>query len=422
MYLMITVLLTVTMLCSLTSAYHISRDVQLPDVSANYSVAGVQCWFEKRVDETSQEYNDIIMQMTTLEECQEMCVYAVGWVCHSLKYTAQTQTCQLSSSQPNSKADDMGDGSQVEHWDKICSENVEEGFGPCSSGYFCCKDNGVCIDSSLVCDGEAQCFDASDEEDCEVVVETTQAPVDEANEFCWASEFRCPGTTTCLSKILGCDGTADCPWGEDERGCQTTCQDGKKFSCRDSKRCISQSLVCNKVNDCLDYSDEVDCAYHCREGQMHCQGSSQCIPESWECDGEKDCDNGADELDCKDSALAKPQCKQQEFMCKEVNVCIFKKRVCDGQVDCPDGSDEEECQPKQCPSHDYLCPGTRTCIPKFYRCDYDEDCPGGEDESNCGTCHQTKEFTCQDSGRCIPVSWKCNDYPDCSDGSDEKSC
>merc|ERR1711990_1122626 len=62
-----------------------------------------------------------------------------------------------------------------------------------------------CIPKSWICDGEEDCEDAKDEEDCD--------------SDCNSDQFLCPADNTCISGELRCDGKADCEEGEDEEEC-----------------------------------------------------------------------------------------------------------------------------------------------------------------------------------------------------------
>jgi hypothetical protein len=91
------------------------------------------------------------------------------------------------------------------------------------------------------------------------------------------------------SRILAswrCDGSVDCPGGEDE-----ACPDGK-FTCGNGLE-IPAGWVCDGVQDCQGGNeDERDC------GPMISCDDGTSLPASLDCDGTPDCPGGEDERDC----------------------------------------------------------------------------------------------------------------------------
>ena len=62
--------------------------------------------------------------------------------------------------------------------------------------------------------------------------------------------------------IFRCNGTSECPDGEDERYCHICSED--EHMCLSSKRCIPKDWTCDKFIDCEDQSDE----QHCLNGTL----------------------------------------------------------------------------------------------------------------------------------------------------------
>ncbi|XP_015749454.1 PREDICTED: MAM and LDL-receptor class A domain-containing protein 1-like [Acropora digitifera] len=97
--------------------------------------------------------------------------------------------------------------------------------------------NGPCVSKDLVCDGDSDCLDNSDESDC----------------TCSAAKFACP-SGECISIENLCDSKSNCQDGTDESRCGTSWSKDK-FSCA-SGRWISWALTCNGEKNCEDGADE----------------------------------------------------------------------------------------------------------------------------------------------------------------------
>ena len=125
---------------------------------------------------------------------------------------------------------DCEDGSDELNCDSASSQN-----NGCSSSEFQCS-NGMCIPIIWHCDGHYDCMDKSDEEKCKRNVtekNNPQLPRSNANNAsagishrgliprastCVEDGFKC-SSDDCIRRKWVCDGTADCPDGDDEYDC-----------------------------------------------------------------------------------------------------------------------------------------------------------------------------------------------------------
>lgn len=215
-----------------------------------------------------------------------------------------------------------------------------------------------------------------------------------------------------------CDGEVDCKDGSDEEDCAAECK-AEEFLCAHGKRCIPKEQVCDGQNDCQDRSDEMNCRGVGDGCHQWCDNNTRCIPDTFLCDGERDCADGSDEEKCGTVA-----CASSHYRCKS-GQCVSEGLRCDGYADCSDHSDEKDCsRPPRCPTQ-LRCPNSHECLEKEWLCDGENDCIDGADEKNCKTppakCREY-QWQCGDSSQCIPLSWRCDGKEDCQNGMDEDRC
>ena len=149
------------------------------------------------------------------------------------------------------------------------------------------------------CNGNDDCRDNSDEENCE-------------SKTCETGYFRCDNGRECIPERWKCDFYQNCADGSDES--EETCADSYRecdsdveFRC-DNQKCVSLRDVCDTIDDCGDNSDETktDCGdLQCHSDQFQCTTSGHCIPLYKRChDGTADCPDKSDEEHCGTSGLS----------------------------------------------------------------------------------------------------------------------
>lgn len=178
-----------------------------------------------------------------------------------------------------------------------CGDNSDEENCTCTSSQFRCN-SGHCISNTFRCDRDPDCVDASDEMGCPTRPNCVRGTSTQAQEM-----QNCANTTACLHPSWICDGANDCWDNSDEQNCSTTPASSQascpstSFVCRNGK-CITSAWLCDRDDDCEDSvdgglsSDEANCAYTCRPDQFKCN-NSDCIPSMWRCDGTEDCSDGS---------------------------------------------------------------------------------------------------------------------------------
>lgn len=190
----------------------------------------------------------------------------------------------------------------------------------------CAIDNGGCSDICIA--------DRPESKVC--ICETGRTFNDELETKCVPRcEARC-SSGECIESSMLCDGKADCLDGSDEKCPQKTCENDE-FKCENGK-CLSKAKRCDKIFDCSDGSDELECPQKgCDFRQFQCQNSTKCIYRSQVCDTNPDCPDGTDET--QESCSQK--CLDNEFKCLS-GQCIPKEFECNYRTDCSDKSDESE--------------------------------------------------------------------------------
>ncbi|GMT18603.1 hypothetical protein PFISCL1PPCAC_9900, partial [Pristionchus fissidentatus] len=292
----------------------------------------------------------------------------------------------------------------------------------CSASQLMCR-NGECIDARYRCDRQTDCSDGSDEKGCGEMEEilrqmergrlsppsspfsTTAAPRRASvPTLCGTHEYQCRNGQ-CIDEDAKCDGTWDCPNGDDEQEC-------------------SEPLTIMEAIK--------GAGLKCKQGHDMCADQQACIPAVWKCDGEPDCDDQSDEAHCElsdeeeitqiiqekmkertdsSSTIADlPSaheflssaddilCDAGHFRCKG-GKCLNISVACDGHVDCPLGDDESD-RCNECASRmDHKCSHVCTNSPTGHHC----SCPKGMILGSDG-------WTCEDFDECLHDGQRCSQY------------
>ncbi|KAJ8687024.1 hypothetical protein QAD02_022818 [Eretmocerus hayati] len=232
----------------------------------------------------------------------------------------------------------------------------------------CNADNKThrCIYKSWVCDGDGDCPNNADESNCTVsepdrpIPYPPLTPTNSCNDWM----FTC-NNKKCVPYWWKCDSVDDCGDDSDEIGCgtlnpesgiitgPTTPADQHPIQCKDHQYrclngdCITNYNLCDGTKDCPDGEDEHDCSeFRCKEDQFRCILDGSCIHTHSVCNGVADCPDRSDETECDHYRPRPPStisCPTGYFACDRGD-CHPLSAYCNGTQECFDGSDESNCE------------------------------------------------------------------------------
>lgn len=165
-------------------------------------------------------------------------LYSPARASNSTRQQSQSQQQQQQQQQPQQTVAPSSAGGRSgdeEDEEPACLEGEE----------WKCAD-GLCIPREKRCDGHFNCYDHSDEANC------NPCPLSEGY-------FHCGNETSCLEPGKRCNGVFDCWDGSDEHLCIPGCDAETEFTCSPSGRCIEKGQFCDGVNDCED-DEPVGCS------------------------------------------------------------------------------------------------------------------------------------------------------------------
>nr|XP_012645818.2 CD320 antigen [Microcebus murinus] len=111
---------------------------------------------------------------------------------------------------------------------------------------------------------------------------------------CPPANFQCHTNGFCVPLTWRCDGDWDCSDGSDEEECRIE-------PCAQSRHCpppAGRPCSCDGIGNCTDEELRNCSRPACPAGEQPCAQGDTCIPRTWHCDGHPDCPDLSDELGC----------------------------------------------------------------------------------------------------------------------------
>ncbi|GAB1602923.1 atrial natriuretic peptide-converting enzyme-like isoform X1, partial [Argonauta hians] len=348
----------------------------------------------------------------------------------------------------------------------------------CPPGKFPCSQN--CIPERWLCDGEYDCLDESDEKNCSLTTQSVLLTTTPSLN-CPIDQMYCSAGQKCISLAWKCDGENDCSDGEDENNCVYTLnkfeKQGKDFIINAIPRELYVQMPLETcARTCLLHREFVCKAFHYKEGGKKCKlfdtdkfvnrrpsvggfyyvlskncsqtdfkcKNGRCIPSELKCDGTDDCNDFSDEQICGvpeeiDIRLADGQEHTGRVEIKYHNewgvICDDRWDIADAHVVCRmlgyNGASKavpfsnfgagnanflltnvgcfgNETSLLDCPKDPWRQHNCKRHETAGVICELDKACP-------------ENQFECANS-QCIDMGFLCDDVDDCGDNTDEKYC
>ncbi len=296
----------------------------------------------------------------------------------------------------------------------LCDSPMFISNGLCLHAHTMCND-GTCILSHYVCDGRADCPDASDEVECSHVCSVSVNYNTNFNCFfsCIGAECVCNdlyfpcALGGCVPWSRVCDGVRDCPHSEDEQQCYDSDMPKVKhalliannfqekipaklkesdYKCINGSN-ISRVLVNDLVPDCPEQDDEEAYNAFLKNGSR-----VDFFPDRVLC-------KESDATTCVKNykVVSYPRhlrCIHESVTSPRLAMSLVQKRDI-----CRNGAHINNCELHTCPSY-FKCPSSY-CIPVYAVCNGRVDCPNGEDEHNCQRLSCPGFLLCRDDNLCV---------------------
>ncbi|XP_070544790.1 plasminogen-like isoform X2 [Ptychodera flava] len=262
----------------------------------------------------------------TPEQCAKKCIEEMSFICRSFDYNKVTRDCDLSS---KNRAQTGGletvSGDPYDHYERIsqtasCEDLAGGPYHPCPSGR--------CILQDWLCDGDNDCGDFTDEQNCGTVepipVQVRLADGSSPNEGRVEVFYTGVWGIICDDQWDINDAHVVCKQIGYSRGAMSSIGNaafgyGNGVFLLDDVEC---SGLEENIADCAHSGwathncaqDEAagvvclpdDTDIVCDSEQFACSSGMRCIPSNWVCDGDNDCGDSSDEQDCNTPTEAPP--------------------------------------------------------------------------------------------------------------------